>query len=282
LVVKKNYRINKAYQPLIIDHLHINLTICQLFVINYGVSGGYLVFSANPTTMHHMKEIISKSDAILFDLFHTLVSFKFGDIPGRYTHEILGIDRGIWDDALFNRSEDRLRGNMIDAVEIITDLALMLKPDLDKSLIAEAALHRTDRFRRCLKAARPEILDVLKSLRSAGIKIGLVSNADFPERAGWDESPLAELFDVAIFSCDVGFIKPEPKIYLTCLDKLGVEPQNAIFVGDGGSSELMGAKQVGMTTVLTTQIIASRFPGEIEKRKEYADYIVSDLRELSA
>jgi putative hydrolase of the HAD superfamily len=229
-----------------------------------------------------MKETISNSKAICFDLFHTLVSFKFGEVPGKYTHEILGIERKVWDDALFNRSEDRLRGKITDAAEIVIDLALMLKPDLDRELIRKAAFHREDRFQRCLKTARPEVLKVLKAIGDSGRKVGLVSNADVPERSGWEDSPLAELFDAAIFSCDVGFIKPEPEIYLACLNALGVDPQNAFFVGDGGSRELMGAKRVGMTTILTTQIITDRFPDEIEKRKKHADFVVSDLDELTA
>ena len=228
-----------------------------------------------------MKQLLGKSEAICFDLFHTLVSFKFGAVSGRYTHEILGIERKAWDDALFNRSEDRLRGRSTDCVEIISDLAEQLKPGLDRKLIAEAARHRTDRFRRCLLQARPDVIRVLRNIRDSGRKVGLISNADVPERSGWKESPLADLFDAAIFSCDVGFIKPEAEIYLECLNRLGVDPNRAVFVGDGGSSELVGAKRVGMGTVLTTQIIADRFPGEIEKRKQYADFVISDLKELS-
>jgi putative hydrolase of the HAD superfamily len=45
-------------------------------------------------------------------------------------------------------------------------------------------------------------------------------------------------------------MKPEPEIYLTTARALGVDPADAIFVGDGANDELGGAARVGMTPVL--------------------------------
>ena len=58
------------------------------------------------------------------------------------------------------------------------------------------------------------------------------------------------LFDAETFSSACGLIKPDPEIYLTTLDTLGVEPEDALFVGDGANDELGGAARVGMTPVL--------------------------------
>jgi putative hydrolase of the HAD superfamily len=43
--------------------------------------------------------------------------------------------------------------------------------------------------------------------------------------------------------------KPDPRIYRLALDQLGVEPEQAVFVGDGANDELAGAERVGMTAV---------------------------------
>ena len=57
---------------------------------------------------------------------------------------------------------------------------------------------------------------------------------------------LAGLFDAETFSSDCGLVKPEPEIYLTTLHALGVEPADALFVGDGANDELGGAERVGI------------------------------------
>ena len=68
--------------------------------------------------------------------------------------------------------------------------------------------------------------------------------------AAWPESELAGLFDVETFSSECGLMKPDPQIYLATATALGVDPREAIFVGDGANDELGGAARVGMTPVL--------------------------------
>lgn len=224
-----------------------------------------------------MIPVIRESKAVLFDLFHTLVSFTALRIPGRNTSEILGVDPSAWDDVVFNHSDDRLRGTISDPVEILDDLAGKVQPGIDPVIIEQAARSRAERFKHCLRKASPATVAVLQELRAGGKKTGLVSNADYPEMAGWAESPLRDCFDAVVFSCACGFVKPEAAIYETCLRRLGIKPSEAVFVGDGGSRELEGAKRVGLRTILTTQIIANRFPDQVEERKKHADAVVDDL-----
>ena len=68
--------------------------------------------------------------------------------------------------------------------------------------------------------------------------------------AVWGETELHGLFDSELFSCDVGLRKPDPRIYLLACEQLGVEPAEALFVGDGANDELAGADRVGMRAVL--------------------------------
>jgi putative hydrolase of the HAD superfamily len=53
-----------------------------------------------------------------------------------------------------------------------------------------------------------------------------------------------------VFSNAVGLSKPDPRIYLHCCALLGVEPHDAVFVGDGANDELAGAERVGMRAVM--------------------------------
>jgi putative hydrolase of the HAD superfamily len=66
----------------------------------------------------------------------------------------------------------------------------------------------------------------------------------------WSQSPLAPRLDVVVFSCVAGVRKPDPRIYLNACTALGVTPQQCLYVGDGCSHELTGARALGMRPVL--------------------------------
>jgi putative hydrolase of the HAD superfamily len=94
---------------------------------------------------------------------------------------------------------------------------------------------------------------LLDSLRDRGLATGLVSNAFDP---GWllhgdlARMGLAERLDAAVFSSETGKRKPHPAIFETVLERLGVAPEDALFVGDRRYEDVRGAKELGMTTVL--------------------------------
>jgi len=93
---------------------------------------------------------------------------------------------------------------------------------------------------------------LLDSLRGRGLRTGLVSNAFDP---GWllhrdlERMGLAERLDVAVFSSEVGKRKPHEAIFQTALERLEVDPERTIFVGDRRYEDVRGAKELGMTTV---------------------------------
>jgi len=115
-------------------------------------------------------------------------------------------------------------------------------------------------------------LGMLEQLMDAGKVLGLISNGDVNEFTGWQTSPLHQFFCCAVFSCDVGYVKPEQEIYELCVKRLGVKPADCLYVGDGGSDELRGAKACGMTTVITIRVIKDLWPEKIDGRRRYADH----------
>jgi len=86
------------------------------------------------------------------------------------------------------------------------------------------------------------------------------------------------LFHSAIFSYDVGARKPEPDIYHTALTGLGLTASECIFVGDGGSDEHIGAQQVGLRSVLTTQYLHSAV--KIESQRQRVNWEISHITQL--
>ena len=93
---------------------------------------------------------------------------------------------------------------------------------------------------------------LLDSLRERELLTGLVSNAFDP---GWllhqdlASMGLAERLDAAVFSSEVGKRKPHPAVFEATLTRLGVAPEEALFVGDRRYEDVRGAKELGMTTV---------------------------------
>jgi putative hydrolase of the HAD superfamily len=93
---------------------------------------------------------------------------------------------------------------------------------------------------------------LLESLRERGLKLALVSNAFDPGpllHRDLEALGVAERIDFAVFSSEVGKRKPDPLIFEKALTALGVEPTEAIFVGDALYQDVRGAGELGMKTV---------------------------------
>ncbi|MDK2912681.1 MAG: putative hydrolase of the superfamily [Methanolobus sp.] len=57
---------------------------------------------------------------------------------------------------------------------------------------------------------------------------------------------LYDLFDIIIFSSDVRYKKPDPKIYRLALEKMQLEPREVIFIGDTLENDIIAPQEVGM------------------------------------
>jgi 2-haloalkanoic acid dehalogenase type II len=97
----------------------------------------------------------------------------------------------------------------------------------------------------------PDAKPTLTMLKEKGLKIGLVSNG-FKQDIDHvlDKLDLEEWFDevVCIDSCNCS--KPDKQIFLYALDKLGIQPSEAIFVGDSVLQDYVGASRVGIKPYL--------------------------------
>jgi putative hydrolase of the HAD superfamily len=93
-----------------------------------------------------------------------------------------------------------------------------------------------------------DVPDTLAVLRSAGLRIGLVSNSardvrEFARHHGLD-------VDAGISSFHHGRTKPHASIFRAVLDLLGVEPVAATMVGDTIADDIDGARALGMRAIL--------------------------------
>jgi putative hydrolase of the HAD superfamily len=97
---------------------------------------------------------------------------------------------------------------------------------------------------------RSGVLETLRRLRELGYLLGLITVCSEDVEALWPDTDFAGLFDAEVFSSSLGISKPDPRIYLHCCRLLGIEPHEAVFVGDGANDELAGARRVGMGAIL--------------------------------
>jgi len=96
----------------------------------------------------------------------------------------------------------------------------------------------------------PSTRETLVALRQRGIRLGLLSNATYFGRWFTRHCGLEDLYDTIVISSEVGLVKPDPRIYHLICQRLGVQPVECVYIGDGADNELVGARSVGMTTVL--------------------------------
>jgi putative hydrolase of the HAD superfamily len=101
-----------------------------------------------------------------------------------------------------------------------------------------------------LGSPRPQVLSALSRLAAGGVRLGLLSNAHEREIRCWHASPFSSFFEVASFSCHIGRAKPQAGAYRQVLEALGVRPEDALYMGDGASDELRGARDLGFGTVV--------------------------------
>ncbi|HKN61299.1 MAG TPA: HAD family phosphatase [Candidatus Acidoferrales bacterium] len=105
-----------------------------------------------------------------------------------------------------------------------------------------------------------EMINWLSTLRPAGYQTALLSNMQFDMIAHMRANfPWLSHFDHQIFSAEVRTIKPDPAIYRHCLQRLGVEPHEAIFVDDR-EENVVAARSLG--------IIAFHFRSVPELRRD--------------
>jgi HAD superfamily hydrolase (TIGR01509 family) len=97
--------------------------------------------------------------------------------------------------------------------------------------------------------AFPDTLPTLRALRRRNVPVGVVSDTGFDFRPTMDRLGLSPLVDVVVMSFQHGVCKPAPKLFLTACERLGVEPRDALMVGDNPLTD-GGGVAAGLHVVL--------------------------------
>jgi len=99
-------------------------------------------------------------------------------------------------------------------------------------------------------ALYPDVLPTVERLHRMGLRMGIVSNWDARLPGLCHHLGLSRYLDFVISSANLGRIKPEASIFQAALRRAGVEPGEAVHVGDHYYADVMGARSVGIHPVL--------------------------------
>lgn len=226
--------------------------------------------------------------AVVFDLFHTLVDPE-PHYPAGYDKRgsiasVAGVERAglvaFWEETYVQRET-----TTIDLVDLIdrhcTAMGVPLATDA-RDAIDEILGVGVDH---AIREPDPEIVELLDRVRR-GAAVGILSNCHEREVRHWHESPLAVRCDVFGRSSRIGAMKPDPSAFEWILDRLGVPAASSAYVGNGGSDELVGAREVGFATVVHCNVYDRRQgmiePAEQRRRAAQADVSVDSIDEMIA
>jgi putative hydrolase of the HAD superfamily len=116
--------------------------------------------------------------------------------------------------------------------------------------IVRDVLYRLHHERHLWSGQHPGTRGGLERLRSAGWRMGVVSNSDGRAEEALAASGLRDFFELVIDSQLVGFEKPDPRIFEAALARMGLEAANTLYVGDIYEVDVVGARRAGMPAVL--------------------------------
>ncbi len=105
-------------------------------------------------------------------------------------------------------------------------------------------------------AVQEDMLDLVRELRANGVRTGLLSNS-WGVRDAYPWELLSELFDDVVISAAVGMRKPEERIFLLALQRLGLSPAECAFVDDV-EGNIAAARALGLLAVHHTDASATR------------------------
>jgi len=144
--------------------------------------------------------------------------------------------------------------------------------DIDDDALAAELAQFFERDRRSRHIVFPETLRVLGELKEH-YKLAMITNGAIDiQRDKINGSNLADFFDPIIISGELGFGKPNPKLFQMALERLSVSPDQTVMIGDSLSRDIAGAHAVGIRTIWL-----NRFQRTIANHDPTPDLELKDL-----
>ncbi|MGB9741266.1 MAG: HAD family hydrolase [Candidatus Bathyarchaeales archaeon] len=257
-----------------------------------------------PDEIDISKEMKMRVNAVLFDLFDTLLLVNGGDAfyePAlQKLHNFL-VENGVkvtfeefkrlyFDvrDSLYLETAETLDEPHFNVRLLRTLKRLGYNFEVSNPIIIGGTKTFGEEFMRHVSLDE-DAVDVLQKLYGK-YKLGIVSNLSIPECA-WqllEKFDLKKYFDVIVLSGDVNRRKPSPEIFQKALKALNIKASETIFIGDTLSIDIKGAKNIGINAILIkrktslTDSPKSLIWSPKEETQIKPDKIITSLKELLA
>ena len=190
--------------------------------------------------------------AVLFDFGGTLdadgIAWK-ERFHRLFAGEGVAVEPGQFD-PVFYAADDALVGtvpatlSLEDTVlRVANGVAAALRPE-DATLGARVAAQFLSDARVCFEANAPVLGRLAERYR-----LGIVSNFYGNLPTVCDNANVRRYFSVIVDSAQVGFLKPDPRIFLAAVETLGIKPGRTVMVGDSLARDMAGARAAGMAHI---------------------------------
>ena len=183
--------------------------------------------------------------AVVFDLYETLVTQCGTAVPrAGALGESFGLDAKAFRVEWKKLRPLVLRGQLTFK-EALTDVGARLGAEISAAA-QQACDARVRANAEVFEKADSELVTLTRELCERGVRLATISNCMAEDVVAWPTSAFAPQFSCAVFSFATGAVKPDPRIYLEATERLGVKPEDALYIGDGGDDELQGAQRAGL------------------------------------
>ena len=182
--------------------------------------------------------------AIIFDFGRVISAQKPESLFRTYEKE-LGLEPGTINPIMFNSEawHDALVGRKTDE-----EFWYAIGPELGLNSPDEIDAFR--RRYRADEAVNEEVLDLIHRLHGH-YRLAVLSNSPAGLAQWLVEWQMLDLFEIVFCSGDEGVAKPDPKSFELTLERLGVPPQDAVFIDDT-LENVKAARHLGLHAILFT------------------------------
>lgn len=158
----------------------------------------------------------------------------------RLAERILAVEDAAWRRGRQEHSSARIE-------EILEEAGI--DPAHDRHHLALAAYRR---FWEPYTLTDPQVRPLWEGLRKRGLRIGVLSNTIWSRayhRELFERDGVLDLVDGDVYSSEIDHVKPHPEAFRAACAAVGVEPEQAAYVGDRHFEDVHGPQQIGMRAI---------------------------------
>ncbi len=154
--------------------------------------------------------------------------------------------RALDDSTIVGTTDDQKRGWLYFNL-VLREAGVPLSTATDQALEALREYHAAHNL---WEHVEPDVVPALESLRTRGLRIVVVSNANGRLRHLFDRLDLSRWFDVVLDSHEWGVEKPDPRLFELALERSGASRERTVHVGDLYHVDVSGARRAGLANAV--------------------------------